>query len=103
MPENFMGYLFIGIWLLAFVAVVVRQIKNRYAPVKTVHAVVVDKHIIEAFSKYATDGKQKKYVVVFLADNKKLSFYVSEFSYRGYRRNEKGVLKYKGSKLIDFS
>ncbi len=103
MPGNIVGYVFIGIWLLAFAAIAIKQLRNRYAPVKSVKAVVVDKQITEVFSKYAGNGKQKKYVVVFLANGKKLSFYVSEFSYGGYRIKEKGTLKYKGSKLIDFS
>ncbi len=103
MPNNIVGFLFISIWLLAFVAVVIKLIKNRYAPIKSVNAIVIDKQIIESFSKYAGDGKHKKYVVVFLANNKKLSFYVSAFSYGGYKIKEKGILKYKGSKLIDFS
>ncbi len=103
MPGNIVGIVFIGIWLLAFAAIVIKWIKNRYAPVKSVNAVVLDKQIIESFSKYAGNGKQKKYVVVFLANNKKLSFYVSSFSYGRYKVGEKGMLKYKGSRLIDFS
>ncbi len=103
MPNNIVGIIFISLWLLAFAAVVIKQLRNRYAPIKSVNAVVIDKQIVESFSKYSADGKQKKYVVVFRANNKKLSFYVSAFSYGGYRIHEKGVLKYKGSKLIDFS
>ena len=54
------------------------------------------------FSKYSGTGKHEKYVVVFSVDGKKKSFYVSQFSYNGYRVNEKGTLKYKGDKLIEF-
>ena len=103
MDTNVMGLFFIGIWLLASVAIVIKQIRNKCAPIKSVHAVVVDKQIVESFSKYAGDGKHKKYVIIFSANNKKLSFYVSAFSYEGYRINEKGILKYKGDRLIDFS
>lgn len=78
-------------------------IKNRRAPVKTVKAQVVAKHILESFSKYSGSGKQYKYVIVFLADGKKKSFYVSEFSYGSYRLREQGTLTYKGDRLIDFS
>lgn len=102
MPENIPGIvilsLFMGIGLLAMV----RLIANRFAPVKTVSAVVVDKHKAETFSKYSGNGKSEKYVIVFSVDGKKKSFYVSQFSYSGYRVNEKGTLKYKGSKLISF-
>ena len=94
--------LFIGIGVLAMGSIIVRIFKNRYAPIKTVKAVVIDKNKVETFSKYSGNGKSEKYVIVFSIDGKKKSFYVSQFSYNGYRVNEKGTLKYKGDKLIEF-
>ena len=106
MPENISNIviisLFIGVGALAMVSIIARTIKNRYAPVKTVKAVVIDKHIVENFSKYSGSGKSEKYVIVFSVGGKKKSFYVSQFSYNGYRVNEKGTLKFKGDKLIEF-
>ena len=106
MPENISNIviisLFIGIGALAMVSIIVRTIKNRYAPIKTVKAVVIDKNKIETFSKYSGSGKSEKYVIVFSVGGKKKSFYVSQFSYNGYKVNEKGILKYKGNKLISF-
>ena len=106
MPENLSNIvvisLFIGIGALAMVSIIVRTIKNRYAPIKTVKAVIIGKNKVETFSKYSGTGKHEKYVVVFSVDGKKKSFYVSQFSYNGYRVNEKGLLKYKGNKLIEF-
>ena len=107
MPENIsnivISSLFIGVGALAMVSFLIRTIKSRYAPIKTVKAVVIDKNKIETFSKYSGNGKAEKYVIVFSANGKKKSFYVSQFSYNGYRINEKGTLKYKGDKLIEFS
>lgn len=106
MPENISNIviitLFIGIGALAIVSIIARTIKNRYTSVKTVMAVVIDKHKVENFSKYSGTGKHEKCVVVFSVDGKKKSFYVSQFSYNGYKINEKGTLKYKGDKLIEF-
>ena len=106
MPENISNIiiisLFLGVGALAVVSLLVKAVKNRYAPIKTVKAVVIDKNKVEAFSKYSGNGKSEKYVIVFSANGKKKSFYVSQFSYNGYRINEKGTLKYKGDKLIDF-
>ena len=106
MPENISNIviisLFIGIGALAMVSIIVRTIKNRYAPIKTVKAVIIGKNKVETFSKYSGTGKHEKYVVVFSVDGKKKSFYVSQFSYNGYKVNEKGLLKYKGDKLIEF-
>ena len=106
MPENISNIvivsLFMGVGALALVSVLVKAVKNRYAPIKTVKAVVVDKNKVETFSKYSGTGKSEKYVIVFSIEGKKKSFYVSQFSYNGYRVNETGMLKYKGDKLIEF-
>ena len=106
MPENISNIviisLFLGVGVLAVVSLLVKAVKNRCAPIKTVKAVVIDKNKVETFSKYSGNGKSEKYVIVFSVKGKKKSFYVSQFSYNGYRINEKGTLKYKGDKLIDF-
>ena len=106
MPENIINIvitsIFIGIGALAMGSIIVRTIKNRYAPIKKVKAVIIDKNKIESFSKYSGSGQTEKYVIVFSVNGKKKSFYVSQFSYNGYKVNEKGTLKYKGNKLISF-
>ena len=106
MPENISNIviisLFMGVGALALVSVLVKAVKNRYAPIKTVKAVVINKNKVETFSKYSGTGKSEKYVIVFSVNGKKKSFYVSQFSYNGYRVNERGTLKYKGDKLIEF-
>jgi len=105
-PENISNIviisLFIGLGALAMVSIIVRTIKNRYAPIKTVKAVIIYKNKVETFSKYSVNGKCEKYVIVFSIGGKKKSFYVSQYSYDGYRVNEKGTLKYKGDRLIEF-
>ena len=106
MPENVsnivVSALFIGVVILAMVSILIRTIKNHYAPIKTVKAVVIDKNKIETFSKYSGNGKAERYVIVFSANGKKKSFFVSQLSYNGYHINEKGMLKYQGDKLIEF-
>ena len=106
MPENVINIvitsIFIGIGALAMGSIIARTIKNRYAPIKKVKAVIIDKNKIESFSKYSGSGQTEKYVIVFSVNGKKKSFYVSQFSYNGYKVNEKGILKYKGNKLISF-
>lgn len=106
MPENLSNFviilLFVGLSALAVISILVRFVKNRYAPVKSVKAVVIDKNKVETFSKYSGTGKHEKYVIIFSVGGKKKSFYVSQFSYNGYRVNERGTLKYKGDKLIEF-
>ena len=102
MPENLSNIIIISLFLGVGLLAAIRLLTKRLAPVKTVSATVADKHKTESFSKYAGNGKQVKYVIVFSAGGKKLSFYVSEFSYGGYRVGEKGTLTYKGNRIIDF-
>ena len=100
--SNFLPMLMAVIWAVAMVSIVIRVIRNKRGPVKTVQAEVVGKQTVENFSKYSGTGKTTRYVVIFSAGGRKLSFYVSEFSYKGYKKGEKGTLKYKGDRLIDF-
>ena len=106
MPDNIASIvlfsLMFGLWLWAMVRLLIKAIKSKHAPMKSVKAVIIDKHIIETFSKHSGNGKHEKYVVVFSADGKKKSFFVSQFSYGGYRVNEEAMLTYKGDKLIEF-
>lgn len=106
MPDNIVGFvlafLMIGLWIWAMVRLLIKAIKAKHAPVKSVNAVVIDKRIVETFSKYSGNGKHEKYVIVFSVGGKKKAFYVSQFSYSGYKVNETGTLKYKGDRLIEF-
>lgn len=99
---NIIGIVFTALWLVAFTVIAIRIFWSRFGPIKTVAATVVDKNQIESFSKYAGSGKRNKYVIIFEANGRKLSFYVSEFSYGGYRVKQTGTLKYRGDRLIDF-
>ena len=98
LPGNILTALFVGAALLALV----RFLILRCFPVRTVSAVVADKQKSEVFSKYSGSGKRERYVVIFSAGNQKYSFYVSKFSYDGYRIGEKGKLTFKGNQLISF-
>lgn len=102
LASNAVGIVFVSIWILAGIFLIIKFVKNKIAPVKTVKAQVTNKHRQEVFSKYSGAGKQYKYVIVFSAEGKILSFYVSEFSYNGYKVNERGTLTYKGNRLINF-
>ncbi len=94
----FLGGLLFALWIV----VAVKYLRGRFGKVKTVKARVVDKHTVETFSKYSGNGKHIRYVVVFEINGKKKGFYVSQFSYGGYRLHEKGTLKYRGDRLLDF-
>ncbi len=109
MPENanevlnqVIVLLVLAFMLFLIVKYTAKYVRNSFAPVKTVKAQVISKSRQEHFSKYSGSGKRYRYVIVFSAEGKTLSFYVSEFSYQGYRLEEQGTLKYKGDRLIEF-
>ena len=83
-------------------AVFLRFFRSRFGKPRTVNAEVIGKQAVEHYSKLAPNGTKVRYAVTFLVEGKKKSFYVSEFSYGGYRKGEKGKLTYQGDRLIDF-
>lgn len=87
-----------------FALIIIRLIKDKFSAEKTVKATVIDKNTYkeQVASKAQAAFPKQRYVVVFDCKGTKRSFYVSEFSYNGYSKGEKGNLTYKGSKLIDF-
>ena len=93
----------IGIIIVA--GIVIRVCKDRFSGVKEVSAAVIDKQAYERRTYFISQApfNEIKYVITFLCGNKKLYFDVSEFSYNCYKINQIGKLKYKGSKIIDFS
>ena len=102
MPENLLHIIALSLYLLFLIFAFIWFLISRFAPVQSVKAEVVDKHIAKGFSRYSGKGYRENYVIVFSVGGKKKSFYVSQFSYGGYRVGEKGTLKYKGSRLIGF-
>lgn len=88
-----------------FVLVLIKLIKDRVAVEKTIKATIVDKNTYkeQVASKVQAAYPKQRYVVIFDCNGKKKSFYVSGFSYNGFRKGEKGELTYKGTKLISFS
>ena len=97
------GQIFWFLMLLLNGAVLLRVFRSRFGKPKTVRAEVVGKQTVESYSKLSPNGTRVRYVVNFQVDGKKKSFYVSEFSYHGYRKGEKGRLTYQGDRLLDFS
>ena len=95
-------YILIAVCLLFWGVIIVKLIRNKFSPVKTVEAKVCDKYKNKVISEYPENLKADRFVVVFETIEKKLSFIVSKFSYENYKINEKGILKYKGTKLISF-
>lgn len=91
--------------LFIFTAIAYRIISEKFSKTMTTEAVVVDKQKFEhrVLPKAMAPYSGVKCVITFLADGKRLSFYVSEFSYDGYAINEKGTLTYKKNRIIDFN
>ncbi len=101
---NIVNIIFVLLGATIWVGILIRIFRDRLCKTTEAAAIVVNKQCFEkqTFSKSWAPTSNKKYVVTFLVGDKKLHFDVSEFSYKGYRINERGTLKYKGSRLIDF-
>lgn len=86
------------------IGVIVRILRDRFSTEKSINAVVSDKQSYEShsYSKSGAHSSNKKYIVSFDTSKGVMHFEVSEYSYNGYRIKEKGILKYKGSRLISF-
>ncbi len=97
-----MNGLLIVLIVLCWLLIIKRFIGNKYAPVKSVKAMVFDKYKTSTVSRVHGTFKRERYIVVFSTSEKKLSFSVSEFSYGNYNINDKGILKYKGYQIISF-
>ena len=98
----------IGILLISFsfvgmlVYIVAGKLVYKYGKTKTVRAEVVSTYRIERISHKGL-GTRVECGVVFKTENgKKMSFRISELSYPHYRKGEKGTLKYKAGRLVDF-
>ena len=98
----------IGILLtsLSFVSmlifVIVEKLVYKYGKTKTVWAEVISTYRTERSSYNGTGTRVECAVVFKTEEGKKLSFRISELSYPHYRKGEKGTLKYKAGRLIDF-
>lgn len=102
MMNNVINILAIILFVLCWFLIIKKLIWNKVAPIKTVKAEVIDKYKPDVVSKYPGVFKDERYVVVFKTKDKKLSFDVSGFSFNNYTIEEKGTLKYKGTKIISF-
>ncbi len=99
------NYIFAIIGIIIILGIIIRLINSLYSKEKTVKATLIDKQFFEKriVSKSQAPHSKKEYVLTFLCDNKKKYFNVSELSYKNYKVNQRGTLKYKGHKIIDFN
>ena len=101
---NIVNLIFALFAIIIVVGISTRIIKNIFSKEKTIKATVLDKKCYDKqiYGKNQAPFTKKEYVITFLCGNKKKYFNVSEFSYRNYQVNQKGILKHKGTQIIDF-
>ena len=95
--------IWLGLMAIVYILVAAGMLRHIIAPVRTVKARVAGKNRVESVLKTKAGGKHTRYVVIFETEGKRLSFYVSEFSWNGYHVGERGQLTYKGGRLLDFA
>ena len=103
--DDYINTIFLFIGIVITVGLLLCIIINKFGNEKEIEAKVINKQYYQSrLARKAENFRDEDcYVVTFLAGDKKLSFYVSEYSYNGYKVNQKGTLRYKGTTLIDFS
>ena len=102
---NVVNFIFVVIGAVIVIGIIIRVIINIFSKEKSIKAIVVDKQSYDKqiYRKSQAPFTRKEYVITFLCGNKKKYFNVSELSYRNYKVNQKGTLKYKGNQMIDFN
>ncbi len=106
--ENLFGtivnYVFGGMGILIAFGILIRLAYSFFSKEKQEKAVVINKQSFDkqVYRKNQASFVRKEYVITFQCGKKKRHFSVSELSYGTYRMHEKGTLRYKGNRLIDF-
>ena len=102
---NIVNFIFALIGAIIVIGIIIRVKINLYSKEKRIKAIVFDKQSYDKqiYRKSQASFTRKEYVITFLCGNKKKYFSVSELSYRNYKVNQKGTLKYKGNQIIDFN
>ena len=101
---NIVNYIFAIVAFVIFIGIIVRITLNILSKEKQTEAVISDKQSYEkiVYGKSHAPFTKKEYIITFNCGNKKRYFEVSEFSYKTYKVKQKGILRYKGNRLIDF-
>ena len=101
---NIVNFIFVLAGAIIVVGISIKVIINIFSKEKSIKAIVVDKQCYDKqiYRKSQATFMRKEYVITFLCGNKKRYFNVSELSYKNYKVNQKGTLKYKGNQIIDF-
>lgn len=99
---NIVNILSILLLTFCWFFIIKKLISGKRASVKTVTAKVIDKFEKNTVSHYPGFGEKSKFIIVFSAENKKLSFSVSAFSYANYQIGKTGMLQYRGNEIISF-
>lgn len=101
---NITNFVFALIGITIVIGIGGRILFNIISKEQSEKAVLIDKQCYDKriHSKSQASYTKKEYVITFLCGNKKKHFHVSEVSYKNYRINQKGILKYKGNQIIDF-
>ena len=102
---NIVNLTFVLVGAIIVIGIIIRVIINLFTKEQSIKATVVDKQSYDKqiYRKSQAPFIRKEYVITFLCGNKKRYFNVSELSYRNYKVNQKGILKYKGNQIIDFN
>ena len=95
---------FIAVGAVILTGIAIRVLRRFAGAERVVVARVANKQIVYDvhYSKIAAPTDTRKYIVSFETARGILHFEVSPVTYDDYTLNRRGVLKYRGGRLIDF-
>lgn len=103
-PQDIYALIFVSAFVIGTAYWIGSTLWNRKRPPKKTKATVVDKYKLDTATKIRGSlASPARFVVVFEINGKCKHLFVSEFSYGSYRKGEKGMLRYRGRKVVDFS
>ncbi len=86
-----------------FFGIFAKVFRDRFSKVRTVKATVTGKYKLDAARKVYGSSRPVLYRVTFQPiKGRRRSYVVSELTWRSLQEGDSGILKYKGSKFVDF-
>lgn len=102
--EKPLNIIFSAMFIVIWTGICIRAFASAHSKEKSVSATVIAKNLyrLPVYRKSEASFDKYEYVITFLIGKTKKDFKVGKFSFDGYDIGKKGVLTYKGEKIISF-
>lgn len=96
--------IFSALFIVIWTGICIKVFSSAYSKEKSVPASIVSKNLYRppVYRKSQAPFEKCEYVITFLIGGTKKDFKTDKVSFDGYDIGQKGILTYKGSKIINF-